>query len=246
MARVIETIGTKEFEHTFGAWLRLNSETDSYHAFEFGKALPKSIAMVLHKVDLDQTRVRDWLKRMRWDTDPVVAQACQSLNQTETTIVRVDATALPAGYLLDLFKRLQMRERITIYGARKGLGLGIEISHDEGQGVFSQSAMAWLQDSADVMLSMLSRHVEITQRFPSQRRLASPQQIEEVIAKTSATAFPAREMQVCARTLYGLSTSAIALDLGVGEETIVTYRKRIYQRLGIATQRELLRWYLAL
>jgi DNA-binding CsgD family transcriptional regulator len=50
---------------------------------------------------------------------------------------------------------------------------------------------------------------------------------------------------VCARVLYGLSSTAIALDLDVGEETVKTYRKRAYQRLAIGSERELLNWYLA-
>ena len=49
-----------------------------------------------------------------------------------------------------------------------------------------------------------------------------------------------------ARILYGLSAAGIAVDLGIGIESVTTYRKRAYRRLGIATQRELLVWYLKL
>src|SRR5262249_55197346 len=54
-----------------------------------------------------------------------------------------------------------------------------------------------------------------------------------------------RETDVCARILYGLSYYGIALDLGIGKESVMTYRKRAYKRLGIGSQRELLIWYLA-
>ena len=37
-----------------------------------------------------------------------------------------------------------------------------------------------------------------------------------------------------------------ALDLEVGEETVATYRKRAYQRLGIGSRHELFQLYLAL
>jgi DNA-binding NarL/FixJ family response regulator len=57
---------------------------------------------------------------------------------------------------------------------------------------------------------------------------------------------PRREMQVCARILYGMSSTGIALQLGIGEETVMTYRKRAYQRFGIACQRALLIRYLRL
>lgn len=43
-----------------------------------------------------------------------------------------------------------------------------------------------------------------------------------------------------------MSTTGIALDLDIRVETVMTYRKRSYRRLGIATQRELLLWYIKL
>jgi hypothetical protein len=45
--------------------------------------------------------------------------------------------------------------------------------------------------------------------------------------------------------LFGISSAGIALDLGIGEETVMPYRKRAYMRLSIATQRELLLWYVS-
>jgi DNA-binding CsgD family transcriptional regulator len=51
-------------------------------------------------------------------------------------------------------------------------------------------------------------------------------------------------VEVCARIIYGLYAKGIALDLDIGEETVATHRKRAYQKLLIATQRELLLWYI--
>lgn len=41
-----------------------------------------------------------------------------------------------------------------------------------------------------------------------------------------------------------MSSPGIALDLGIGEGSAMTYRKRAYQRLKISGHRELLLWYL--
>jgi len=48
-----------------------------------------------------------------------------------------------------------------------------------------------------------------------------------------------RELDVCARVLVGYSSEAIALDLGIGESSVATYRKRAYGKLGISSQNEL-------
>ncbi|MEM9750750.1 MAG: helix-turn-helix transcriptional regulator [Pseudomonadota bacterium] len=49
----------------------------------------------------------------------------------------------------------------------------------------------------------------------------------------------ARERQVCEKILAGLTTEEIALDLGVAASTIVTYRRRAYQKLGLGSKTEL-------
>lgn len=53
-----------------------------------------------------------------------------------------------------------------------------------------------------------------------------------------------RERQVCFRILLGYSSEAIGLHLGVATSTVITYRKRAYEKLGIASQNELFSLYL--
>lgn len=53
-----------------------------------------------------------------------------------------------------------------------------------------------------------------------------------------------REREVCFRILLGYSSEAIGLHLGVATSTIITYRKRAYEKLGIVSQNELFSLYL--
>ncbi|MBR1121737.1 helix-turn-helix transcriptional regulator [Bradyrhizobium lablabi] len=48
-----------------------------------------------------------------------------------------------------------------------------------------------------------------------------------------------REKEVCLRILSGLSSEAIAAELGISLHSALTYRKRAYERLGISSQNEL-------
>ena len=48
-----------------------------------------------------------------------------------------------------------------------------------------------------------------------------------------------RESEVCARAAIGMSVEATALDLDIARTSVMTYRKRGYQRLGISSVREL-------
>jgi DNA-binding CsgD family transcriptional regulator len=95
-------------------------------------------------------------------------------------------------------------------------------------------------------LSILGKHASaLWQRGLLLESLSSLEAIERCVA-TAPSALPRREAQVCSRILYGISSLGISLELGVSEETVMTYRKRVYHRLGIATQRELLMWYVSL
>jgi DNA-binding CsgD family transcriptional regulator len=49
----------------------------------------------------------------------------------------------------------------------------------------------------------------------------------------------ARELDVCSRSLLGMTAEGTALDLDIKISSVVTYRKRAYARLGISSQAEL-------
>lgn len=49
----------------------------------------------------------------------------------------------------------------------------------------------------------------------------------------------ARELDVCERILLGYTSIGIGLDLDIALSSVLTYRKRAYQKLGISTQAQL-------
>ena len=48
-----------------------------------------------------------------------------------------------------------------------------------------------------------------------------------------------REVAVVVRVLKGMRTEGIAIDMGLKPASVITFRKRAYAKLGIATQAEL-------
>ncbi|MBG9388065.1 LuxR C-terminal-related transcriptional regulator [Caenimonas aquaedulcis] len=75
-----------------------------------------------------------------------------------------------------------------------------------------------------------------------EQALTSLPEIEACLAATRQ--FTGREAEVMARVLFGISTVGIAIDLGLSEQTVKSYRKRAYQRLSFGSERDLLNWYL--
>ena len=55
----------------------------------------------------------------------------------------------------------------------------------------------------------------------------------------------AREAQVVNLILEGHSTRAIAGVLAIAVETVRVHRRHVYEKLGVSSQAELFRWFLA-
>jgi DNA-binding CsgD family transcriptional regulator len=140
---------------------------------------------------------------------------------------------------------LHKRQRIMICAQKPKAFYCLRILRLAHRGRIPDGKMDHLREIADLLVSLVAQHIELQVRKPNLTpALTSLDEIQECIS--SATDLSRREGEVCARILYGYSSCGIALDLGIGKETVMTYRKRSYQRLGIGSQRELLMWYLAL
>ena len=136
--------------------------------------------------------------------------------------------------------------RIPLPAAHPNISHCLSVVSSNRHNGFTREELSRLHGQSATLASITAKHIELTQReSQSGTPISSLVEIESGIAE-SGMALSKREAEVCARILYGMSAAGIALDLGVGIESITTYRKRAYHRLGIATQRELLVWYLKL
>jgi DNA-binding CsgD family transcriptional regulator len=70
------------------------------------------------------------------------------------------------------------------------------------------------------------------------RRAPSAEHADERVSRLLHKRFPtltARERRVCALTMIGKSSGEIATTLGISAGTVLTYRRRAYERLGISS-----------
>jgi DNA-binding CsgD family transcriptional regulator len=114
--------------------------------------------------------------------------------------------------------------RINFYGgSRRARSSGIDADR--------------IMQSADLLMALLMKHDAIS--LPSADRLSGGlyQNRLQLLEPT----MPLRETEVCSAIVRGMTSEAIALELGITVNTVLTYRKRAYARLGISCQNELLR-----
>ena len=167
----------------------------------------------------------------------------RQLSQLRSTEAQVDIHNIVATG--EAHQGTGRRQRVMICARKANALYCLRFLRSAGEGNLSEERVEHLRSVADLLISLIARHDGLFARKPNLTpALTSLEEIQDCVL--GATDLSRREGEVCSRILYGLSSCGIALDLGIGKESVMTYRKRAYHRLGIGSQRELLMWYLAL
>ena len=111
-------------------------------------------------------------------------------------------------------------------------------------GRFDDLAIAQLTEVAQVLIKVCTKQIYLCRRMPDLAvHFGSQESIDQTL-RVCGWGLTARERQVAVGIIRGVSALGISLELGLSEDTVSTYRKRTYRRLGIGSRHELFRKYL--
>jgi DNA-binding CsgD family transcriptional regulator len=243
---VIAAIGNDRFGPQMMSFLHRLCGADHCAMFVITEnALSEVTTASLDGSDAAHRAVSRYIGQEYWRRDPTLSQARRHDRTLGPAVIRVDISCqMPPELRRAIYS--QVRERLLICGDAAGPAMALSIIRSRNRGRFADAEVACVAAVADTLLALLAKHAERFSPVPSIAvALASLDDIERTIV-AAPEALPRREIEVCARIVYGQTTAGIALTLGIGEESVMTYRKRAYQRLNISSQRELLMWYLGL
>ena len=249
VAELIEAIGSDDFapqllRHLNG--LDGIGRTDHFALYELSNERPIEIATA--SIDGTDTahRLSQVYLDMLWSQDPMGGEIISARLGRAPRLYRMDVGDVPSGMARDIiYGETNVRHRLILCGSSSNSAVCMSIMRSGEKRMPDARVLDDLQRSAGTLIALAAKHIALWQKPSFDEAFASLRDIEHCIATANHHQLSRREAQVCARILYGQLTAGIALDLGIGEETVVTYRKRAYQRLGIATRQELLRWYIA-
>lgn len=225
---MVEAIGRPDFPANLLAFISSLGSIESLSLFEQHNYELSEIAQVSHD---DQTGT---------ETDNGLYEIRSLLARMGRLDSRIELCPSMRGKLTG-----DQRQRILVCARRGEYAYCIRLILPPDAGSVTDADLAELRRITDFLISLVAKHAELTLRRPALTpALSSLDDIESCL--TTGTDLSRREAEVCARILYGLSSCGIAVDLGIGKESVMTYRKRAYSRLGIGSQRELLMWYLGL
>jgi DNA-binding CsgD family transcriptional regulator len=145
------------------------------------------------------------------------------------------------------------RRYFALIGVEDMLGLLLPASDSEtvfmsfsrghGQPRFTLADQRKVEAGADVMAAAVLRHAELSGPLASRHMAAAA--APAPAQHRAPEGLTAREAQVVNLMLEGHSSRAIGEALKISGETVRVHRRHIYEKLGVASQAELFRWFLS-
>jgi len=143
------------------------------------------------------------------------------------------------GYRAACYDRAGLLQRLTVASVDAGQLLALNLYRLDATGAFSREELAQVDTLAPLLAALAARHVAtLGMQLRSRDRGDRIEAFSARLHAISGSLTP-REREVLARVMLGMTSQGIALDLGVGLNTVLTYRKRAYARLGVTGQAEL-------
>ena len=112
-------------------------------------------------------------------------------------------------------------------------------------GPYNRRDEALLQSILPLVTSLIANHFRLRQpaRARNGKEIAggARSMVHSIISRgvPPFDRLTGREAEVCERILIGYTSTGISLDLNIKPSSVNTYRRRAYEKLGIATQNEL-------
>lgn len=245
VAHLVDSIGDVRFATSL--LQILNDACGAEQCGVLGLASGRPTGIVSSSLDNNRTAYqcsKSYIQGQYWSRDSMLDEAQRIVGNDEIKVYRTEVGHMPDGDLRMRYERLHVCDRLRACGRAGRQFVVLSTFRSDSQGSFSREAIDRFGQLAKLLVSIARKHIALTSEHPGlSHALTSLVEITACI-ETADEDLPRRETEVCARILYGMSTAGIALDLGISEETVITYRKRAYARIGIGTSRELLLWYL--
>ena len=231
VAQLIETVGIDQFEDDLFSLVHDAIGCIHMNAVAFGRDDGRSLVLAGNEgVSQVAREVGTQYIRQYWRLDPVHERLRQS--SPGFRMIEIQSNDIDnADYRDNCYTAVRIAERISLCETRSDGIMRANFYHARG---FTPEQKTAIADAAGLLMPLLWRHAK------GRDRVLRTFEDFDIRLEEVAPALTERERQVCALIAIGVSSEGIALRLGISINTVLTYRKRAYTRLGITSQNELL------
>ena len=190
--------------------------------------------LIAHRTESEiDERMSDYFERF-FERDPVVLALAKATEDRKTVVLRVVAEDIEdSDYRKNFFEKPRVIERISFVERLQNRWLIMNVARRAPLRRFSDEEVSSLAAFSQLLFPLAAHR--ISSGLPADRKdRLSVEELETRFAH-EFPALSARERQVCARTVIGMTSEATALDLRVGIGSVQTYRRRAFHRLEICS-----------
>jgi DNA-binding CsgD family transcriptional regulator len=158
-----------------------------------------------------------------------------------TLLCHISAQEVAAEHRARVYEAHGVAERVSIVRQQADdTVFAINFYRHVHQRAFSDGQVAALEGLAPALLALTQKHLALAQPLVPGRPAASAsvQSLAQRLKRLNGQ-LTARELDVCARLLQGMTQEGVAADLCLSLPTVRTYRNRAFARLGIHFRNEL-------
>ncbi len=244
LADAIRTIGTPTFPLTFAGLLATQFQADQTIVFKAGGPGPIRTMLAQNLRD-GAGHARSLAERYTaglWARDPQ-GQSLSPVPRGGTRDIILRATRAEeiadGEYRHCLFAEPRLGAKAALIVRTPEHALYVNLYRGVERTPFAPGELAAVGRACDELVALLERHFALAGDDTTDEPGAVRRAIEAAECEGGRAPLSAREAAVCTRIVAGCSTEAIGIDLGVSRHSVISYRRRAFEKLGIATQREL-------
>lgn len=246
LAHLARSLGSRAFEQALPELLNglvpvdhcvvfTYSDDGLGHLFTHGPMLPERAR------ELADDYVRRYHAR-----DPMYARLADTAGPACDAPRPLDLTAeYDRAYRNHFFDRNGLIDKTSIIGAIEHDRVLCNFYRMRGSAPYSADEHRRLQRVLPLVAALVAAHYRVAKGAPAVDGADGDGRTRSLVHTVLSTHRPpfdrltVRERQVCERILLGYTSLGIGLDLEIALNSVLTYRKRAYQKLGISTQAEL-------
>jgi len=244
---LVDSVGHPGFESAYFAVFDDLLDLWSCTAFAFRRHAPPRCIVATGPNKQAALRVRNNAQRYveRGYKDDPNLRFVQALDRSEIEIRSLaDAEFNDDVYRSRYFSRASTRDKIFILSAEKDWVIYANFYRGNFQREFDDADKKKLRQYARLCVAVLRLQVRFNrpaaeEAFLDETRVQKQLRYQQVYDLLIKYQISPREAEICAMIVVGHTTQDISAELGISKNTVITHRRRAYEKLGVSNQNEL-------
>jgi len=241
MGPVIGAIGTSKFEDSLLSMAQNAARCTHLTAFSSslsrgGSRAPRVLLAVNCGSAPIARRLASTYIQHYWNLDPSNSVRSGELRVGRRATLRLQSHEIEnVAYRRECYHSVDLIDRFSLIKSVGNEIVRINFYRKTASGRFSEADLTVLSTLADLAITAIGKH-EALDSLP-----AAADRYDHYCTRLAlgAPCLSSREIQVCAQIVVGLRSDAIAYELGLSINTILSHRRRAYAKLEISSQTEL-------